>query len=271
MIAALLVPLQLAATLTVTRYESTAETRMSPNAVSVVRSVVTAAGRDVRTDILERTGPRSPGFESEGSYTLLRGKDMKMFSVDTAKHTYYELDLAKMQAQLNNMMKSSGATMKVSRFEFTVEDIGDGEIILGHPTRHWRIRQSMDMRMGVDAETMAVTTENTIDSYYAKDLKLPKEPIGDGDTASLRVFRNLIPESDAGKMRAQLERLPKTLALRSIAKGTSGVATMKTATSSSTNVTKIETLKVPASIFEIPAGYKQVPMPDLAGMMPRDM
>jgi hypothetical protein len=203
MLATLLVPLQLAATLTATRYETSIETGMG-GPPRVTRTATTVGGGSVRFEVLEGPGRRNP---SAHSYMLLRMKEMKTYSIDSTKKEYSEIDVSKMQAQIISAMKAVGGIMKFSGIDYRVEDLGKGEVILGHPTRHWRMTQSMNITTVMGADSTTVANESTSDLYFATDLALRNNPASAVDTSSLAQFRGLTPDMDLAKARAQLARL----------------------------------------------------------------
>jgi hypothetical protein len=265
MLAALLIPLQLAATIAATRYESTTQSE-STGAVPRLsqRSVFTTSGHDARIDVIERTGPTSPTDFMMGSYTVVRGGEKKMYSVDTVKHEYYELDPAVMKAQLREMMKGlAGMGMKFSSFTIKVEDMGDGEIITGHPTRHWRIQNTIEMSAAMGGDTFQLRMDVTGDNFYAKDITNPKDPTVASDSAIMVQFGDFIPEQDAAKIRAEMSRLPQTPQLKSVSKMNSRMGPTDMTVTTTNLVTKIETVNVPRSFFDLPKHYKKVEMPKI--------
>ena len=260
MLATLLIPLQLVATLTATQYETTTESESGAAPATIARTLTTVGGGNVRFEVIGRSEGRPSRLSSANSYMLLRIKEMKMYSIDTTKHEYSEVDVAAMQSQLISMMKAAGGDMKFSDIDYKVDDLGDGGVILGHPTRHWRMKQSMTVTTTMNSASTSVGIESAADLYFARDVSLPNNPAGPLDTSSLAQFRNLTPETNLIKARAELSRLPRNLLLRSIVKSKTRVPSAETETTSTTNVTRLETVNVPASILEIPRGYKKVEM-----------
>src|SRR5215217_2637327 len=147
MIASLLIALQLAAALPVTGYEASTVIEAGPGAGQSSTSAVAFTRGEMRMDMLAATGPTPPGTLAVGSYMLVRGNPRKMYMVDPAKREYYELNVGVVSSQMTRTMQSAGATMSFSEFKFSVEDLGDGESMLGHPTRHWRQRNTVGLKM----------------------------------------------------------------------------------------------------------------------------
>jgi hypothetical protein len=151
--------------------------------------------------------------------------------------------------------------MKFSSFTTRVEDLGDGEIILGHPTRHWRVQNTIEVNTSLGDAAFRIRMELVGDNFYSKDIMLSTNPTIAPDSTLMVQFGDLIPEQNAASARREMSRLPKTLPLKSVATMTShtGPTDMKMTTTSL--VTKIETVKVPRSFFEVPRRYKKVEMP----------
>ncbi|HEX6574721.1 MAG TPA: hypothetical protein VF042_07085 [Gemmatimonadaceae bacterium] len=266
MIASLLVALQIAATVPALEIQSTTSSETSGMAAGGSgKSVMTVANGNMKLEQTEHTGPALPGAGA-GTYMLMRGAQKKMYSVDPAKKQYYEFDIDKMQAQVGAMLKNMpGMQMKFSKLNSKVEDLGDGEALLGHPTRHYRMTNEMVANATMMSDTLTITMSTTTESYYAKDIKVDWSTMVSGDTAVLSQFRELIPGVDAAKFRESVAKLPRLVPLKSITTTSSHFGPMEQVIKVTQVVTKVDKKQVPASIFEIPAGYKKVEMPSLAG------
>ena len=263
MIATFLAALQLAATVPAIQIESTTSTEAKgPVPASSSKSVMTVAGANVKMEELERTGPAMPG-RTAGSYMLMIGSERKMYSVDPQKKEYFEFDVARMQSQITAMMKSMpGMQMKFSDLEAKVEDLGDGEPLLGHPTRHFRITNALTMNAVVMSDSMSISMETSSDTYFAKDLAMDTAAMMSGDTSMLTQFREFIPGIDANKFREQFSKLPKLVPLKTVTKSSSYFGPMDMTMTITQLVTRVEKKQMPALTFTIPAGYKKVEMPE---------
>ncbi len=60
---------------------------------------------------------------------------------------------------------------------------------------------------------------------------------------------------------AAYARLPKTVTLKTVQKGSFAIGPMDMSTTTTTEVTKIEKGKFSESLFQVPKGYKLVEMP----------
>jgi hypothetical protein len=251
------VPLSLPAT----RYEFVMEGSMS-NGTGGFKSTMrmTYAGDKYRMDVLERTGLPTPGLTGAGTFTIVADKHIYM--VDTARKEFSELDLAKMQGQMAALMKSvPGMSLKFSQLKSDAEDLGEGEAVLGHPTHHWRVTQTISMNAVVQSDTMSMSTETVSDRFFATDIQLPQPPMLNTDSASFFQFGDLVPAADMARMRATIAKLPRSVELKSASKVTTYFGPMDFSVNTTSRVTKIEKVEVDPSIFELPHGYKKVEMP----------
>jgi hypothetical protein len=267
MILSFIAALQIGATIPAIRIETTTTSEaIGPAAMpaSTARTVMVVGGKNFRMEEVEHSGPQSP-MRKAGSVMLMHGADRKMFNLDPAKKEYWEIDLAKMQSQLSAMLKSMpGLEMKFSDMKSDVKDLGDGESVLGHPTRHFQMTTSMTMNALMLTDTMSVSMESSSETWFAKDLPTEDYTMA-ADTSMLTQFRDLIPGINAGKFREQLAKLPKLVPLKSVNTTSSYFGPIDMTFKVTQLATKVEKTTVPASTFEIPADYKKVEMPKVVG------
>ena len=256
-------------------YETTSTTSMDgmPFASQVERTRTTETPRGIRIDVLERSGPgamlaqRNPAVGAPGSYRLAIDGGRRMIVVDTVKREYYEMNYAQMAgmgAEVSKMMTSMG--MKMSAVGFDAKDLGDGGVILGHPTTHWKTHQTMTTSMQVEGDTVAMTADMFIDTWYATDVKpvTPQGPLnsypGELDSAAMSMMRGVMGES-AEKILENYKRMPRTIPLKVEIKGSMNMGEMDVMTGTTREVTKLERGKFDPALFEVPKGYKPVDNP----------
>ena len=171
------------ANLGATRFEAVTQSSSSMGQMATSSRVQgTFTGSRFRMDFLETSTPRS--IMPAGSYMIFA--ENHAYIIDSIQKGYYELDFAKMQASASAMLKQMpGLQMKFSRFKFDVEDLGDGETILGHPTRHWRVVGSMTMTGLMGQDTMGITIETSADHFFAADMSLPVSPPMSSDSSAI--------------------------------------------------------------------------------------
>lgn len=267
MILSFIAALQLAATVPAIQIETTTTSETTGTVAvpaTTSRSVMLVDGKNFRMEELEHSGPPSP-VRNTGSVMLMHGADRKMFSLDPAKKEYWEIDLTKMQSQLTTMLKSMpGLEMKFSDMRADVKDLGDGEPVLGHPTRHYQMTMTMTMNALMLADTMSVSMKNSSETWFAKDLPVEDNTMA-ADTSVLTQFRDLIPGLNAGKFREQLAKLPRLVPLKSVSTSSSSFGPVDMVIKVTQLATRVEKRSVPTSTFEVPADYKKVDMPNLGG------
>ena len=241
---------------------TTASSIMSGPAMWSRMRTIEASGK-LRTEVLEVSGampgaPASPMRGGPGSYTVILGGG-RVFGVDTVKREYFDVSVRDMFSSGSDMMKAlQGMNVKISDEKFDAKDLGDGGAILGHPTRRWRLHQSMTMstQMG---DTMAITSEMTTETYYARDLeRMASSPL---DSTLLNTMTGAMPMSDLKKIGAAYSKLPKTLPLKSIQNGLMLLGPMEVTMTMTAEVTKIQKGRFSESLFRVPKGYKLVEMP----------
>ena len=245
-----------------TRYEYSTESKTEgPTAGTTSgRYVATFTDKHFRVDVLESTGPDTPGKPAAGSFML--ASDRQVYSIDTVKHEYYEFSPEKLKQQMSDMMKAvPGMQMKFSGFKFDVTDLGDGENILGHPTRKWKIRQLMNVTTIMMGDTISISMETTQETWSAKDFFGPGNPMTSADSGAVSMFGDMIPADELAGLRASMAKMPKGIPLKSASHTTSYFGPVDVTLTMNTQVTKIEKVSVSSSIFDLPKGYKQVELP----------
>jgi hypothetical protein len=179
---------------------------------------------------------------AEGQDSIIRFDQGKIVSVDNKKKTYSELtfdELQKMMDQAGAMMNQNPEAMAAmqklmgggNQKPLTVTKAGPGETIAGYATEKYVVSGPFDMEI-----------------WAAPDLKVPAAYY---DTMRLRMPAN--PIMDMGKMFEAFKQvngwaMKTTMKMRMM--GRDIVTT--------TEVTSVQKGAVPASTFEVPAGYKLV-------------
>jgi hypothetical protein len=155
------------------------------------------------------------------------------YRIDDANKSYTEMDLAKMQAMASRQQESP---------KYAVEKLGQ-ETILGYKTQHVQVK---DITSGADKGL-------TIEMWTAKDLL-------DYETFSKMQVRRGKAGNEEALVKALKDAGADGLPLKSVSSTPDGgKATME--------VLKVEKKALPASTFEIPAGYakSEASMPGMLG------
>ena len=219
---------------------------------SVVKTRTTESPLGIRQDLVDRTGPMAAGSEPllqhKGSYSL-RLASGSFYFIDPEAHEYWSIgdpagDFLKDTTQMLKAMESfSGKVDAKSNSE--VDSVGKGDDILGQRTAHWRIHDQMRMSMKTGDDSILSGSDLTTEAYFANSI--PRlAPTG---------MRDLKFGAEAKK------KLPQTLALRALTKGTMSMPGMTMPMQISMEVTQVEKRQIDPALFEVPPGYKKVEMP----------
>lgn len=144
----------------------------------------------------------------------------KIYNLNEKAKTYSEIDLAKMRAM---------APPQQDKTEYTVEKLGQ-EKILGYSTQHVLVKQKKSGEEGM-----------TTEMWNAKDFM-------DYDTFSRLQARNARGGSQEALAKALKDAGAEGMPLKSVSSAPDGSKT-------TVEVVKVDKKSLPASTFEIPAGY----------------
>jgi hypothetical protein len=195
----------------------------------------------------------------EGTYLITKDGGKTVYLVNPEDKTYAVWDLRAMLGMAGGIMNGMGPLLK---FQFTnpkVEKLldEDGGTVVGLPTRHVRYRTSYTLTvkvLGMGNSSDVVTEEDVWATQRLTDLGLGvwlrAEPFHTGN-------------EDLDKMiaagRERIQGFP--LKMSSVSTNTDKKRGKQTVTRTSMEVTQLDTsASVPASAFEIPAGYTETQM-----------
>jgi hypothetical protein len=178
---------------------------------------------------------------SDGNDSIVRFDLEKFITLDNKKKTYSERSFKQVQEQLNRAGKELGADPKAMAAmkkmmgsvvdSFSVTKEGPGEQIAGYATEKYRIQGPMEMEI-----------------WAAPSLKIPAVFY---DTLKLQMPTN--PMFDTQKLYDEMKKI-EGIQLKSVMV----IKMMNMEMKTTKVVTSVEKGAVPASVFEIPAGYKLV-------------
>ena len=203
------------------------------------------------------------GFFGPGTYMVTTDAGENLYLVDTEEQTYAEFNLGEMMNMAGAMMEGMGDMFKIEFTDLSSEKIseGPGESILGYSTRHLQYRTGYTMRMAV----MGMKQEQRVD--MTQDIWVT-------DAFDPRAFAVWLRPDQ--RMKGLIEGLDELLEaefskmqgvpLKSVMVQTS--TDKKGRSTNSTSTTEVQALReesIPASMFQIPAGYTETQiMPDMA-------
>ena len=214
-----------------------------------------ASGNGARVELKESNNP----ILKKGAYLITKNGGQTVFLVDPEEKTYAEWDVRAMLGAAGAMLNGMGPLLKVEFTEPKVEKLLEeaGPAIAGLPTRHYRYRTSYTTKikmLGMGNESSVVSEEDVWVTDQLKDAGLSvwlrAEPPRTGNDQLDKVI---------AANREKLTGFP----LKTVVVSTStSKKNNKTVTSRTTmEVTEIDTgAKVPATSFEVPAGYEKTEM-----------
>lgn len=196
--------------------------------------------------------------QSGGEYLVLAPGHL--FSIHPARREYSDSPPEALSDVIGVALR---ATRMIVRFELsdvevTPQDLGDGGMVAGHPTRHYRLLQ----RFSVTVHPLIVgssdeppeTNEIITDYWVARDLQLPRNPLVDliasAPTAIAQQDRDFVRRTAIAR-----DKLFTGTPLKIL------VTTRKKSEPSARvvmfEVTTITRVPLSPSLFEIPAGYRR--------------
>ncbi len=180
---------------------------------------------------------------SEGQDNIILFETGKIINIDNKKKTYTEFTVEELNEMLSKLGGQSGPDkekmeqirkmMGQTVSDFSVTKEGPGETIAGYATEKYRVTGPMEMEI-----------------HAAPDLKIPALYY---DVMKVRAQSN--PMFDMRKLYEEMKKI-NGMPLKTVMNMKMMNMEMKTATV----VTSVDRGSIPASTFEVPAGYKQVPL-----------
>ena len=195
----------------------------------------------------------------KGTYILTKDGGKTLFLVNPEDKTYAEWSLQGMLGAVGAVMNGMGPLLKVQFSDLKMDKVADedGGVVVGLPTRHYKFHTTYTMTVKVlgmgntanvvsDQDVWATTKVSDV----AMGVWLRAEPPRTGNAE----FDKLIT-AQAGKYQG----FP--LKVVTVSTSTPQKGNKATRSTSTIEVTQIDAnASIPASAFEIPAGYKETQM-----------
>ena len=132
--------------------------------------------------------------------------------------------------------------------------------MLGYATTHWQLVQKMVIEVAMRGETQATQMIMRQDVHYAPALDSLLGPslywVDSLEASS--PFESMFDSASVAKFKAAHAKLPKGVPLKTSAAQTMMIGLEEMTTTVTTEVTRVEKVRRPASYFAIPEGYKEV-------------
>jgi hypothetical protein len=192
------------------------------------------------------------------SYVMLSlDGGMRTVVLDPARREYFTMDVSKMLGGLADMQKSNATSMRITDPAVRLEHVGPGERMLDQATDHWRITQRLTMTMGAGASAATMRSVTITDYWLATSTRVAR---------SMELPNLVMPMFDSRELERQLadvrRQMPNGVPLRTVTTTSmSHDGQDMSRSTSTTDVTELSRAPLPASTFEIPADYREVPFP----------
>jgi hypothetical protein len=230
----------------------------------------TSVGGDTRIDLekgsFSRLGPFSAGPHA---VMIMRESGQTISFLNPNEKQYTSINLVAMMEGMQKMLEGMGGsmTMDTSGTRVTLDSLGPGPAIDGHPTLTYRVATVMRMRISMMGESRVVDNQSTQEIQVATDL---------GDLANVGGMNRFAEMTQAmGFPKAAFEKMAATrrrmrgVPLRVVTHITGSVNGMTRTVVQTIETRNVKRLAVSDSLFSIPADYKPVAMPAMLGMPAR--
>ena len=248
-----------------TTHSITTGSGRTDSASNVTRT--TAAGSDVRIDLEKGEfmafGPFSPGPHG---VMIMRDGGKEMIFLNPDKKEVVSIKLFEMMETTQKMMASMGGSMSVdtSASSVSMDSIGPGSAVDGHPTLTYRLTAVMRMTMSMMGEQNVVDNQVTQEFQTATDMDdLLSITGGVNRLADFTQFAGF-PKGYLDKIAAAGEKM-RGFPLRTVKRITTTSRGMTRTAIETVEARNVRRMTVPDSLFVVPAGYKSVAMPGFPG------
>ncbi|HEY3053173.1 MAG TPA: DUF4412 domain-containing protein [Thermoanaerobaculia bacterium] len=195
---------------------------------------------------------------SDKSVVISKDGGKNLVVIDTAGKDYYEIKLDDILNIANVMARSrGGASFQISYANptVTVKDEGDGGQVEGFATHKYGIDSSYDANVNMMGRAMSNHVEMRSELWVTDEL-----PAELTTFVQWRGFRMGIPELD--ELLDSQSRLIKGFPLREVMTSTTTSSRGGSRTwTTTTTISNVKKNALPASEFDVPAGYTKTEMP----------
>jgi len=233
----------------------------------VVRT--TSAGGDGRIDMekgsFPKMGPFSPGPHG---VMIMHDGGSEMLFLNPDQKQYLSIKPIAMMEGMQKMLEGMGGSMTfdTAGTQLSLDSVGPGPSIEGHPTLTYRLRTGMRMTMTMMGQSHVVDNQSSQEIQAATDL-------GDfAAVASMNRFAELtqamgFPKGYYEKLAATRGRI-RGFPLRALTHTTTSADGVTRTIDQTIETRNVKHLAVPDSLFAVPADYKPLTMP-MPGMPAR--
>lgn len=226
----------------------------------------------VRYDMTGNTrGMALPGMAPSDSTTfIILDNGATLIFLQPKTRQYLRMRPAESMDGMQKMMEGMGGAMKfdISGDDPKVEKLGAGPTILGHHTTHYRVTGRMKVSVAVMGQTQGIETSTVSDEYVSADIasiidpfrSLGSSPVGGVFGASFKTYMDKMKAAQA-----KLGGFPLRMETHVVTSSAGPGSDIK----STNEITAIHTITASPSLFEVPAGYTEVKLPNMQTMPPQ--
>ena len=230
-----------------------------------------SAGTNARIEIdsgsiVRGVGPFSPGPHA---VMILRDGASEMVYLNPDKKEYISIKPFEMMQAVQKMMESMGGSMTVdtSVTRVSIDSVGPGPSIDGHPTVTYRLKMSMKMTMSMMGQANVVETQSTQEIQAATDMASFVD-LSTGPNRFAEFSQSMGMNKDLFDKMAATRRKVRGFPLRSVKHSTTSTNGVTRTAVETIDTRNIKRVTVPDSAFAIPGDYKPISMPAMPGTGP---
>jgi hypothetical protein len=180
--------------------------------------------------------------------------------LDPKRSQYVRVSPADMLAQAQ---KTGDVKMEFSSTQASVDSLGPGPVMLGHPTLRYRVQTGMTMSMTAFGQAQSAKLSSTTEYVFATDIPgglNPFSSLSGGDMMNMFGASN---KDFADKMKGVQSRLPKKTPLRASSSATVLAQGQTRITNTQGEVTSVQWVNADPKVFDIPASYTAGQLPSI--------
>ena len=210
-----------------------------------------------RLDVTHSMAPG--GIMGTGTYIISNSTTRMTTFVDPAKKQYMEFDIAELSKEAGDLTKALGGMMKIeiTDVQVNLESQGAGEKLEGYSTLKYKLTESYTMDMSIMGHSTKTPTHNTTEMWIAPDLDAIMNPTARPDLAKAAAATGMMAPLTTAIMKAYANVKPG-VPLKRVSTNVSGEGDKLRTTVTTMLITNVKKGSIPASVFEVPAGYTKV-------------
>lgn len=230
-----------------------------------------SAGADARIEIESGSIAPSGGPFSPGPHTvmILRGGGGEVVYLNPDKKEYMSVKPFEMMQGVQKMMESMGGSMTLdtSATHVTIDSLGPGPAIDGHPTVSYRLTMAMRMRVAMMGQSNVIDNQTTQDIQAATDMVSFADLIV-GTNRFAEFSQSTGMSKDLFDKVAAIRQKVRGFPLHAVKHSTSVVNGVTQTAVETMDTRNIKRMTVPDSAFAIPGDYKPISMPAMPAPNP---